>query len=158
MDSLLDKTGRINSNVEVGKFTVLVMSTGTYKDGVDVPGAANAGPVVGVAQESLLPNSFADYSGGRYLIVSGTAWPAGAIPAVATGRGVAYRMVGISRVVAGAAFAAGARLNIADSQGRVKAIDETAGTLVNEVGWALEAAAAAGDVVRAFIMPTVRHS
>lgn len=151
MDSILDKTGRLNSNVEIGKFTCLVISTGTYRDGVDVPSAANALNFVGVAQESILPNGFNDYVSGIYQITSGTAWPANAVPASALGRSIAYRMAGITRVIAAAAFVTGARLNIADSQGRVKAVSEAGGTEVQEVGWALDAATQTGDVVRMMI-------
>src|SRR6266446_1491410 len=148
MDAVLDKSGRLNSNVQIGKFTVLVASVGTYNDGVDVPSGANVGPVVGVAQESRLPDGYNDYSGGQYQITSGTAWPANAIPSSITGKAIGYRMMGITKVVAASAISVGDRVNIADSQGRVKTIAETSGTLVYEVGWALDAAGQANDVIR----------
>lgn len=150
MDAVLDKTGRLNSNVEISKYCVLVMSTGTYKDGVDVPAAANGGSIAGVAQESILPNGFNDYSGGVLQITTGTAWPAGAIPSSVTGRGIAIRVAGIARCIASAAITAGAEVNIADTQGRIKAVSET-GTTLQVVGTALEAAGQAGDVIRVLL-------
>ncbi len=158
MDALLDKSFRLSSNVEVGKFTALVLDTGTYTDGCDVPAAANEGQVLGIAQESILPNSVNDYSGGVYQITSGTAWPSNSIPSSATGRAISVRCLGISRAVAYAAITAGAHVNIADSAGRIKEITEVAGTLVHELGWALEAATAQGDVIRIMVLPIDRHT
>lgn len=157
MDSLLDKAFKLSANVEVGKFTVLILDTAA-EDGCSVPGAANAGPIAGVAQESVIPNSIADYSGGLYGIVSGTAWPANSVPSAATGRRISTRMVGISRVVAAAAIAVGDFVNIADAQGRVKKVDEAGGTLVHVLGVALSAAGQANDVIRVMVMPHDRHS
>jgi hypothetical protein len=151
MDAVFDRSGSLNSNVEVGKYTAVVISTGTYTDGVDVPSGANVGPIAGVAQESIMPNGFADYKAGQYQIVSGTAWPANAIPSSATGRKIRYIISGMSRVVAAGVIAAGDELNIADNQGRMKTVNEAGGTLVYIVGQAWDAATQAGDVIRAYI-------
>ena len=153
MDSVLDKAFTLNANVEVGKYTVLKLDTATtYTDGVLVPSGSNDGPIAGVAQESILPNGFNDYSGGQYQITSGTAWPANAIPSSATGRKISARVMGLTRVVTtAAAINKGDRLNIGDSQGRVKTINEGGGTTVFEVGWALDPSSAANSVIRCIL-------
>jgi len=147
----IDQSYRLASSVEVGKFTCLVADTSVYADGCAVPGGANA-VFLGVAQESIVPNALADYVAGQYTIVSGTAWPANSIPSSSTGRNVRVRQFGISRVVAQSAISRGDELNIADSQGRVKTVSETAGTLVYVVGIAIDAATQAGDVVRVLVL------
>jgi hypothetical protein len=156
MDALLDHAFTLNDNVEVSKFTCLVQNAATYPDGCSVPAGANALKFAGVAQESILPNGMSDYAGGLYPIVSGTAWPAGAIPTSAIGRKLSVRMAGITRVVAAGVIAQGDRLNIADAQGRVKKINEAATTVVQECGFALTAAGQAGDIIRMFITNIVR--
>jgi hypothetical protein len=95
----------------------------------------------------------ADYSGGQYTLVSGTAWPTGAIPASALGRNIRTRILGISRVVASGAIARGAYVNIANAQGQIKAVSEAVGTMINVVGIAIDAAVNAGDVIRVLVMP-----
>lgn len=146
-DQILDKSYRLAANVELGKFTVVVVDTGTYSDGCAVPGAANAAKPLGIAQSSIIPNSVADYVNGQYSIVSGTAWPANSIPSTAQGRNVRVRRAGRSLAVAAGVIARGDRCNVADSQGRIKKIDELAGVTVEEVCEAEEAAAQAGDVI-----------
>lgn len=159
MDQVMDRAGKLNSNVEIGKFTALVMSVGTYTpDGIDVPSASNVGPVAGVAQESILPNGLNDYSGGTYQITSGTAWPSGSTPSAATGRTIGYRRWGRSKAIAASAIAVGDRVNIADSQGRLKTVNEVSGTLIHEVGVAVSPASAAGDVFWVDVMPIDRMS
>lgn len=153
MDQVLDRAGRLNSNVQIGKFTAVIFSTGTYGDGIDVPGGANAGPVRGVAQESILPNGTNDYSGGLYQIVSGTAWPANSIPNAALGRAIAVRVWGRTKAIAAGVIAVGDPVNIADSQGRLKTVSEGTGTVINQVGIAETPAAAAGDVFWLLVMP-----
>lgn len=156
MNNSFDRAGSMNSNVEIGKYTALVISTGTYTDGIDVPTGANVGPIAGVAQESILPNGFADYKLGVYQIVSGTAWPANAIPSSATGRKIGLVWHGFSRLVAASAVNPGDEINIADNQGRAKTVNEVAGTLVYLLGQALESATQAGDVFKAQINLTRR--
>lgn len=64
---------------------------------------------------------------------------------------VAVRKAGIARVVAAGAIALGDAVNVADSAGQVKTVSEALGTLVNILGFAETAAAAAGDVIEVFI-------
>jgi len=147
----IDQSYRLAANIEVGKFTCLIADTSVYADGCNVPGAANA-VFLGIAQESIVPNSVADYVAGQYNITSGTSWPANSIPASATGRNIRVRQHGISRAVAAGTINRGDEVNINDTQGRVKSVSETAGTLVYVVGIALDAASAAGDVIRVLVL------
>ena len=62
---------------------------------------------------------------------------------------VAVRKAGIARVVAAGEIAAGAPVNT-NNEGKVKAIDELAGTKINCVGFAETSAAAAGDIIEVF--------
>jgi hypothetical protein len=63
---------------------------------------------------------------------------------------VAVRKAGIARVVAAGSIGVGAPVN-ADDEGKVKAIDEGAGTKVNCLGFAETASTAAGDIIEVFI-------
>ena len=148
----IDQSYHLNDNIEIGKFTCLAPDTSVSADGCNVPSGAN-GQFLGVAQESILPDAMADYSGGQYTLVSGTAWPAGAIPASGLGRNIRTRMFGISRVVASGAITRGAYVNIANAQGQIKAVSEAVGTMINVVGIAIDAAVNAGDVIRVLVMP-----
>lgn len=157
-EDILDKAYPSNVNVEIGKFSVVVSDTSVQTNGFALPGGSNAGKLLGVIQESLLPDNVADYSGGVYNIVSGTAWPTNAVPASGLGLGRRVRRIGISRCVAASAINRGDRVNVNDTQGRIKTINETAGTLVHELGIAEEAAVQAGDVIRVMITLIDRHT
>ena len=148
----IDQSYHLAANIEIGKFTCVIADTSVYADGCNVPGQAND-VFLGVAQESILPDAMADYSGGQYTLTSGTSWPTGAIPASGLGRNIRVRQFGISRVVAAGAIARGAEVNINDTQGRIKAVSETTGTLVYVVGIALDAASNPGDVIRVLVVP-----
>jgi hypothetical protein len=152
----IDQSYHLNYNIEVGKFTCLAPDTSVYADGCNVPSAAN-GQFLGVAQESIVPDATADYSSGKYNIVSGTAWPTNSIPPSGLGRNIRTRLFGISRVVASGAISRGAYVNIdvatASGAGWVKAVNEGPGTMINVVGIAIDAASAAGDVIRVLVMP-----
>ena len=147
----IDQSYHLDANIEVGKFTCLVPTAVNYPDGCNVPTGANA-PCLGVAQESILPDSMADYSGGVYTLTSGTAWPTGSVPSSGLGRNIRTRLFGISRLVASGAISRGAQVNIANVSGQVKAVSETA-TIINVVGTAIDAAINAGDVIRVLVNP-----
>jgi hypothetical protein len=148
----IDQSYHLNANIEIGKFTCLSPDTSVSADGCNVPSGAN-GQFLGVAQESILPDAAADYSGGLYNLVSGTAWPTGVIPTSGLGRNIRTRLFGISRVVASGAITRGAYVNIANAQGQIKAVSEAVGTYINVVGIAIDSAANAGDVIRVLVMP-----
>ncbi len=67
------------------------------------------------------------------------------------GRCISVRKAGIARCVAAGAIDFGAPVNIADNTGKVKAINETSGSLINCVGFAETAASADGDIVEVFL-------
>jgi len=72
--------------------------------------------------------------------------------APALGERVDISLVGITYVTAGAAVARGSRL-MSDASGRVIVAAAAAGSNVNTVGTALEAATAAGDIIRVQLNP-----
>lgn len=146
MDQVLDKSYRNAVNQELSKFTCVVADSGTYADGCTVPAAANA-KCLGVLQTSIIPPGFGDYANGVYTITSGTAWPAGAI-GIGLGKNCRVRKAGITSIRAASAIARGDFVNIADTQGRVKTVNEVGGTTVHIVGEAEEAATQADDVIR----------
>jgi hypothetical protein len=148
----IDQSYHLNANIEIGKFTCLAPDSSVAADGCNVPSGAN-GQFLGIAQESILPDATADYSGGVYNLVSGTAWPTGMVPASGLGRNVRTRLFGISRVVASGAITRGAYVNVANAQGQIKAVSEGVGTYINVVGIAIDAAANAGDVIRVLVLP-----
>ena len=148
----IDQSYHLNYNIEIGKFTCLTPDSTVYADGCNVPSAAN-GAFLGIAQESILPDAMADYSGGQYTLTSGTAWPSNSIPSSGLGRNIRTRLFGISRAVASGAISRGAYVNIANAQGQVKTVSESVGTYINVVGIAIDAAVNAGDVVRVLVMP-----
>jgi hypothetical protein len=148
----VDQSYHLDANIEVGKFTCVIASAINYADGCTVPAVSND-VFLGVAQESILPDAMADYSAGVYTLTSGTAWPTGAIPSNGLGRNIRCRQFGISRVVAAGAISRGAEVNINDTQGRIKTVNEGVGTLVYVVGIALDAAYNAGDVIRVLVLP-----
>ena len=66
------------------------------------------------------------------------------------GASVGVRKLGVVLVEAAGAIARGAAVNVAGSSGRVKAVDESAGT-VHVLGYAETEATQAGDLVEVFL-------
>lgn len=99
-----------------------VVVQGTNDAECALPSAANAGSILGVTTHSADD----DHS-------------------------VSVRKAGIASVMAGGVIAVGTAVNIHGTTGKVKAIDETAGTKVNCIGFAETAAAADGDIIDVFI-------
>lgn len=118
---LMDKTYRIATGGGVPSARVVV--SGGQAGQCAVPPSGNAGGILGVTITSQSE----------------------------LGRGVSVRKAGIADVVAAGAIPAGAPVNIADATGRVKAVNETAGTKVQCVGFAETGATQAGDVIEVFI-------
>ena len=61
-EQTLKKSYRLDANVELGKFTVVIQESTNFADGCAVPAAANAAGILGVAQNSIIPSGTADYS------------------------------------------------------------------------------------------------
>lgn len=118
---LMDKTYRISTTGGAPRGRVVVVGSGA---GVcTLPGAANAGKILGVTVTS-----------------QGVA-----------GRSISVRKAGTAEVTAASAIAVGDPINIADNQGRVKKINESSGTKTQCLGFAETAATNAGDMVEVFI-------
>jgi hypothetical protein len=100
-----------------------VVVAGSNPGEAQLPGAANAGAILGVTMQSQ--------------------------PASETV--IAVRKAGVALVEAAGAITLGAPVNIAGTTGRVKAISESANTKINCVGFAETAAAEAGDLIEVFI-------
>jgi len=118
---LMDKAYRITSGSGVAAHRVVVQ--GTNSGECTLPGAANAGSILGVTVHSQS----------------------------SSGRSVSVRKAGIVEVVAGGAIAVGSPVNIHGTTGKVKAVSEAADTKVNCLGFAETAAAADGDVIEVFL-------
>ena len=118
---ILDKAYAIDETNGVGAYLAVVQ--GTNPGEAKLPGAANAGAILGVTVHSQSIK----------------------------GANVAVRKAGIARVTAAGAIPVGAPVNIAGTSGKVKAINETTGTAINCLGFAETAAAADGDVIEVYL-------
>lgn len=154
-EQVLRKSYRSSASVLVGKFTVGILDTSNVGQFV-MSGSGNAGPIAGVATESLIPDATQDFSGGLYTTASGAAWPAGSIPSSSLGREVSFAVApSIIRALAVGVVTIGDRVNVAATttinsvsvMGAVKTITETTGNIY-EVGEALTPSAATGNVIR----------
>lgn len=121
----LDLGFKVNNTNGVGANVVVVQDTNAYE--AKLPGAANAGKILGVTIESTS----------------------------ATGRGCNVRMGGIAYVKVASAVAVGDLVNIADTAGRIKKVSEAAGTVVYVLGQALTAASNANEMVEVLLTPGV---
>lgn len=115
----IDRQNKIFRNAggaECPRYAVLVNGPGEAE--CQLPGAANAGSLAGVAHGG----AFADDA-------------------------VALSEHNYENIRAAAAIPLGSRVNVADAQGRVKALNEAAGTVVTLVGIAEEEATAADQEI-----------
>lgn len=139
---------RSDANVRINKFSVLVQSTANPstqgQQFAALPTAANSSGVLGVLTEHFVePNYFV---------------PQGTDPSKVTGtaptlynmqnRGLALQVNGVARCIAAAPVNQGQIVNIADVYGRVKPVNEAAGTTVFPVGMALHNVANVNDVLQ----------
>jgi hypothetical protein len=137
---------RADANVRIYKFTALVQSTANVstqsQQFAAVPGGPNAPGVLGVTVEHFVePNYFV---------------PGGTNPTTVTGstptlynlqnRGLTLQLNGVARCVAAGPINQGQLVNVADNYGRVKAVNEAAGTTVYPVGMALHNVSNVNDV------------
>lgn len=118
---ILDKAYTITEEIGVAAGRVVV--AGTNPGECALPGAANAGAILGVTTASQSRE----------------------------GASVPVRKAGIALVAAAGEIAYGAPVNVDGASGKVKAIDETAGTKINCLGFAETSAAVDGDLIEVFI-------
>jgi hypothetical protein len=118
---ILDKAYSIGESEGVPAYRVLVH--GDNAGQAKLPADANAGGIVGVTVHSQ------SRPGGN----------------------VAVRKAGIARVAAAGAISLGAPVNIAGASGKIKAIDEADGTLINCLGFAETPASEDGDIIDVFL-------
>lgn len=103
----------------------LVVVTDSTEGYVKLPSGANVDGIIGVTTESQ----------------------------TAADRAIAVRITGVAKVKAAGVISYGARVNIAGSSGKVKAVDEASTTKVYVVGRALTAATADGDLIDVLLQP-----
>ncbi|HUI42085.1 MAG TPA: hypothetical protein VL523_08960 [Terriglobia bacterium] len=139
---------RADGNVRISKFTALVQSSANpstqSQQFAAVPAAANAAGVLGVTVEHFVePNYFVPQSTDP-TTVTGTA------PLLynLSNRGLTLQVNGVARCLAAGPINQGQVVNIADHYGRVKAVNESAGTVVYPVGTALHNVTNANDVLQ----------
>lgn len=118
---ILDKAYKVTDANGVDANLVVVQ--GTNAGECALPGAANAGAILGVTVHSQSLQN----------------------------KNVSVRKAGIASVVAAGAISVGVPVNVAGTSGKVKAIDETSGTKINCVGFAETAASADGDIIDVFL-------
>jgi hypothetical protein len=118
---ILDKAYAIDETSGVGAYLAVVQ--GTNAGEAKLPGAANAGSILGLTVHSQSLE----------------------------GANVAVRKAGIAKAVAAGAIDVGAPVNVAGATGKVKAIDEATDTKINCLGFAETPASADGDVIEVFI-------
>ncbi len=118
---ILDKAYKVTDANGVDANLVVVQ--GTNAGECALPGAANAGAILGVTMHSQSLQN----------------------------KNVSVRKAGIASVVAAGAITVGAPVNVAGTSGKVKAINETSGTKINCVGFAETAASADGDIIDVFL-------
>ncbi|HEV2424311.1 MAG TPA: hypothetical protein VGZ29_05735 [Terriglobia bacterium] len=139
---------RADGNYRINKFSVLVQSSANPSTQAQqyaaVPTGANAAGVLGVTIEHFVePN---------YFVPQGTAPEAvtGTLPTLYNlqNRGLSLQVNGVARCIAAGAINQGQLVNVADAYGRVKAVNEAAGTVVYPVGMALHNVTNIDDVVQ----------
>ena len=139
---------RADANVRIYKFTALVQSVANpstqSQQFAAVPTTSNAPGILGVTVEHFVePNYFV---------------PQGTNPTTVTGtpptlynlqnRGLTLQVNGVVRCIAAGPINQGQLVNIADQYGRVKAVNETAGSTVYPVGMALHNGVNVNDTVQ----------
>ena len=129
--SVLDQTFKITDAAGVLQYRAVIQ--GTNAGEAKKPTAANDPGCLGITQEAQ-PNQY---------------------------KGVAVRMLGVSRVTAAGAIAVGAHIRIADTAGKVESAEADvivapgAAKVNYPIGVALSAAVLENDVIFAFIFPFV---
>ena len=139
---------RADANVRISKFTALVQSvvnpSTQSQQFAAVPAAANAPGVLGVTLDHFVEPNYFVPQGTNPTSVTGT------LPTLYNlqNRGMTLQVNGIARCIAAGPINQGQLVNIADQFGRVKAVNEAAGTTVYPVGMALHNVTNVNDVVQ----------
>ncbi len=143
---------RADANKRIHKFTAVVKSTANtssqQQQFAAIPAAANALGVLGVLTEHFVEPNFFVTQGTDPTTVTGTT------PVLYNlqNRGMSLQVNGIARCIAGAVpINQGDELNIADAFGRVKTVNEAAGTQVQVIGIAQHQVTNLNDVVRVLL-------
>lgn len=118
---LMDKSYRITN--AGGAVSMRALVAGSITGQCTLPSVSNAGKLLGVSVTSQTE----------------------------VGSAISVRKAGVAEVTAAGAIAVGDAVNVADTSGRVKAINETAGTKVQCLGFAETPAVSAGDIIQVFI-------
>jgi hypothetical protein len=139
---------RSDANVRINKFTALVQSvlnTSTQSQQyAAVPAGPNQPGVLGVTVEHFLEPNYFVLPGTNPTAVTGTT------PTLYNlqNRGLTLQVNGVARCIAAGPINQGQLVNIADQYGRVKAVNEPAGSTVYPVGMALHNVANVNDIVQ----------
>ncbi len=148
-------SARLDASVRVVRGAVLgpgTVNTSTQADVFTaVPTAAN-GKVLGAAAEDLFEPGFKFDSTVDPTTVIGTAPTS---PYNLQGKRIGLVRKGRFPCIASGAISLGDVVNIADAFGRVKTVNEAAGTVINAVGIALTPASAANDIVEVDVAPYI---
>jgi len=139
---------RADASVRVFKFSAMVQSTANTstqsQQFAAVPGGPNAPGVLGVTIEHFVEPNFFVPQGTNPTTVTGTT------PTLYNleNRGMTLQVNGVARCIAASPINQGQLVNIADNYGRVKAVNEAAGTTVYPVGMALHNVVNVNDFVQ----------
>ena len=139
---------RSDASVRINKFTVLVQSvanTSTQNQQyAALPAGANSSGVLGVLTDHFVEPNYFVPQGTNPTTVTGTA------PTLYNlqNRGMTLQVNGVARCIAASPINQGQLVNIADNFGRVKAVNEAAGTTVFPVGMALHNVTNPNDIVQ----------
>ncbi len=159
MQGILGPIGaRLDANTRVVRgtaFTKPATNTSTQADlYVGLPAGANVA-FEGAAAEDFLEPGFKFDSGVDPSTVTGTAPTS---PYNFAGKRISIVKRGIFPMIAAGVIAQGDEVNIADAFGRVKTVNEIAGTAVHVVGKATRPTGAANDIVYVDIAPYVKKT
>lgn len=147
---------RYAGTTELGHFSAVKADTSVYPDGF-VATVAQDDVVLGLCEKGVLPEGVTGYSGGQVTGVTGTAWPANAVPASPQGAPRTILLMGDRAPYVAAGVVARSHHLIASATPGELASAETlgiaSGTKINCVGIADDAAAAAGDIAHIIVNP-----
>lgn len=151
---------RLDANVRVVRGTALSPGTVNTSTQADVyvkvtPTAAGNDPFLGAAAEDFFETGFKFDATVDPTTVTGTT-PAS--PYNLSGKRIGLVRKGRFPMIAAGAISLGDEVNSADQYGRVKTVNEVAGTKVYVIGQALTPASAANDIVEVDVAPYIKKT